>query len=387
MSEFVRRVKQQPKPILPRLGSLDMELTERCNNDCVHCCINLPSDDQNTRRHEMTTEQVKDILKQAADLGCMQVRFTGGEPLLRPDFEDLYLYARRLGIKVLLFTNARLINERLAGLLARIPPKVAIEITVYGMHEESYEAATRSPGSFDQCWTGIQLLLEHGIPFVVKSALLPQNRAEIEEFEEWAMTIPWMTKPPQYSMFFDLRNSRDNEEKNKQIKSLRISPLDGISVLTRDEAGYRKDMSGFASKFMGPQGDSLFACGAGNGVNIDAYGRAQPCMGVRAPELMSDVVRVGANGRSPLQKALDGFSRLREIRATNPEYLCRCARCFLKGMCEQCPAKSWTEHGTLDTPVEYLCDVAHAQARFMGWLGENEHGWEVKDWRERVRGR
>ena len=36
------------------------------------------------------------------------------------------------------------------------------------------------------------------------------------------------------------------------------------------------------------------------------------------------------------------------------------------------------EHGTLDTPVEYLCAVAHAQARYLGWLGENEKGWELR---------
>ena len=58
--------------------------------------------------------------------------------------------------------------------------------------------------------------------------------------------------------------------------------------------------------------------------------------------------------------------------------------CFLKGLCEQCPAKSWTENGTLDTPVEYLCSVAHAQARWMGWLKDGEKAWEVKDWKERV---
>ena len=47
------------------------------------------------------------ILTQAADLGCLQVRFTGGEPLIRPDFEELYLQPRRLGMKVLIFTSAR----------------------------------------------------------------------------------------------------------------------------------------------------------------------------------------------------------------------------------------------------------------------------------------
>ena len=72
------------------------------------------------------------------------------------------------------------------------------------------------------------------------------------------------------------------------------------------------------------------------------------------------------------------------MQATNPLYLERCARCFLHGLCEQCPAKSWMEHGTLDTPVEYLCQVAHAQARYLGLLEEGERAWEVPDWQQRL---
>jgi radical SAM protein with 4Fe4S-binding SPASM domain len=86
-----------------------------------------------------------------------------------------------------------------------------------------------------------------------------------------------------------------------------------------------------------------------------------------------------------LREALtEVFPRLQDLRATNPEYLRRCARCFIKGICEQCPAKSWTEHGTLDTPVEYLCQVGHAQARDLGLLAEGEVAWEVEDWRARL---
>lgn len=383
MSEYVRHVKCLTKPIASRLGQLDIELTERCNNDCIHCSINRPANDAEARAREMTTEQVKDILRQAAGLGCLQVRFTGGEPLLRPDLPELYLHARRLGMKVLLFTNARLITPRLADLLTRIPPLVAIEVTVYGMHAESYDAVTRVPGSFAQFWRGVNLLLERNVPFVVKNALLPPNRHEIDEFEAWARMIPWMTERPSYSMFFDLRNRRDAADKNRLIESVRISPQDGLAVLARDEARYRKEMAEFASKFMGPSGDRLFGCGAGNGLCVDAVGRAQPCMGIRAPELTYKVA--GANGRSHLRDAMDQFSHLCEVRATNPDYLRRCAVCFLKGLCEQCPAKAWAEHGTLDMPVEYLCDVAHAQARYLGWLGGNEHGWEVMNWRERVK--
>jgi len=380
MNDFVRRVTTPERPIASRLGQLDIELTERCDNNCIHCCINLPAGDAAARAREMTTEQVKDVLCQAADLGCLQVRFTGGEPLLRPDFEELYVFARQLGLKVLIFTNARRITPDLADLLARMPPRELMEVTVYGMHRESYEAVSRVPGSFAQFRRGVDLLLDRQVPFVVKAALLPPNRGEIDELEAWAETIPWMTAPPSYSMFFDLRNRRDDPDKNGLVKSLRISPEDALAVLTGDEAVYRRETARFAARFMGPPGVELFRCGAGQGMCIDAYGRAQPCMGVRAPALTVDVLG------SSLIAALDRFAHLRDLRATNREYLCRCAVCFLHGFCEQCPAKSWSEHGTLDTPVEYLCQVAHVQARYLGWLDQGESAWAVVDWRHRLAG-
>ena len=384
MSDYVRRVTEPDKPLLPRLGALDIELTERCDNDCTHCCINLPLGDKDAFAREMTTEQVAEILEQAAELGCLQVRFTGGEPLLRRDFEELYLFARRLGLKVLLFSNARRLGaerqgEKLVDLLARVPPLVPVEVTVYGMHRESYEAVSRAPGSFEQFRRGVDLLLERGIPFVVKGVVLPPNRAEIDEFEAWAATIPAMTAVPGCALLLDLRNRRDDPEKNRLIESMRLAPQDAVAVLARDETAYRRDKAEFAARFMRPLGDRLFGCGAGQGLSIDAYGRVQPCMGIRAPELTEDVRTMS------LSAALERFATLREVRAANPDYLRRCAICFLHGFCEQCPAKSWAEHGTLDTPVEYLCQVAHEEARFLGWLNEGEKAWKMTDWPNRTR--
>jgi MoaA/NifB/PqqE/SkfB family radical SAM enzyme len=412
MTKFVQIVKQPIKSIASRLDSLDIELTERCNNQCIHCCINLPANDSAAKSREMTTEQVKSILTEAATLGCLDVRFTGGEPLLRPDFEELYLFARRLGLKVAIFTNARLITPQLANLLMRIPPLVLMEITVYGMHKESYEAVSRVPGSFAQFQRGVNLLLERKISFVVKSALLPPNKAEMDEFEAWANTISGMDTSPNYAMFFDLRERRDDKEKNALIASLRLTPQEGVAVLTKDVAKYRKRMKEFAGKFMGPPGNVLFQCGAGDGMCIDAYGYAQPCMGVRAPELTVDLFPRAASGKATatehtqtaiamnkvcdasdrcvknkaISDVLTSFKNLHEMKATNAEYLHRCAVCFLKGLCEQCPAKSWAENGTLDTPVEYLCEVAHAQGRFLGWLKDGEKAWKIHNWKERVRG-
>jgi hypothetical protein len=178
-------------------------------------------------------------------------------------------------------------------------------------------------------------------------------------------------------MLFDLRNRRDDADKNRLIESLRPSPQEVLAVLTRDEPAYRREMAEFAAKFMGPSGTKLFACGAGHGMSIDAYGCAQPCMGIRAPELTCSVA--GAGSSVSLREALDSFACLSQLHATNPDYLRRCAVCILKGLCEQCPAKSWAVYGTFDTPVEYLCEAAHAQARFLGWLDETSQGWEVAD--------
>lgn len=360
----------------PLLNRLDLELTERCNNNCIHCYINLPADDSIAKKRELSTEEIKDILREATSLGCLTVRFTGGEPLVREDFEELYLFARKLGLKVVLFTNATLITPHLAEIFARIPPLEKIEVTVLGLKKQSYEAATGVLGSFEAAFRGIDLLTKKNIPFLVKSALLPSNRGEMEVFETWAAAIPWMDIPVSYSMFFDLRCHRDSEKKNHSIKKLRVSPEEGLQVLTRRREQYLKEMEQFCSKFMAPPGDTLFSCGAGMGGGcVDAYGHFQLCMLLRHPDTIYDLKK------GSLKEALtDFFPLIRKIKATNAEYLNRCAICFLKSLCLQCPAKSWMEHDTLDSRVVYLCEIAHVQARYLGLVKEGSMSWEMQNW-------
>lgn len=368
-----------PETGAPLFYRLDMELTERCNSSCIHCYINLREHDTAARAREMTKEQVSKILMEAAALGARSVRFTGGEPLLRPDFVEIYLFARRLGLSVVLFTNGRLITPELADLFVRVPPLEKIEITVYGMKPESYDAVSMVKGSYEEFRRGVDLLLDRKVPFILKGAILPSNKDEIAALDAWAATIPGMKNPPTYSMFFDMRVRRDSPAKNKQIARLRLSPEEGLAVRGRYREDYLADSRAFCGKFMGPGGSKLFNCGAGINVNVDAYGMLQPCLLLRHPGTIYDLKK------GSLEDALTNFyPRIREWEATNAEYLAHCAKCFLKGLCEQCPAKSWMEHGTLDTPVEYVCQVTHAEATDLGLIKPGEKGWEVVDWKERL---
>jgi len=333
------------------------------------------------RARELSFDKIKEILQEAASLGCLTVRFTGGEPLLREDFEEIYLFARKLGIKVIIFTNATLISPSLAQLFARIPPLELIEISVYGMKKESYEAVTRLSGSYNAARRGMNLLLENGVPFVVKSAILTPNKEEMEAFESWAAKIPWMNEPPAYSFFLDLRCRRDSEKKNRLIKQLRLTPQKGLEILLRRKAEYLQEMKWYCAKFTSPPGNSLLSCGAGSGNGcVDAYGCFQLCLLLRHPETVYDL-KLG----TLKEGLLNFFPKVKDKKATNPDYLVRCARCFLKGLCDQCPAKSWMEHGTLETPVDYLCEIAHVQGRYLGLLGKDEIAWEVTDWKKRIR--
>ena len=399
MSRYVRRMVEPVR--LARLAAIDVELTERCDNDCIHCCVNLAAGDTQARARELGTAGWKGLLDEAAELGCLQVRFTGGEPLLRTDFEELYLHARRLGMKVQLFTNGRgfgrgeagsaAVGERLAELLARVPPLLPVEVTVYGLRRESYEAVSRAPGSHAECRRGLDRLARHGVPLVVKGVVLPLTLDELDEFDAWAATLPGGSGSgatrralPERVVQLDLRTRRDDAVKNESIGRLRLAPEEVARIYARDEAAFRATRAAFAARGMRPPGRSLFRCGTGHRVAVDPYGQAYPCLSLRAPHMRVDLVGDERAGGASLSEALDRFAQLRQLEAEDPEYLRRCARCFLHGLCEQCPAKSWSEHGTLDTPVDYHCEVAHAQARVMGWLRRGESAWGVEDWTGRT---
>ena len=147
--------------------------------------------------------------------------------------------------------------------------------------------------------------------------------------------------------------------------------------MTRDESKYRNEMKSFAKNFIGPPGKNLFNCGAGHTLCINAYGYVLPCMNLNGFDIK-------LTNKNSLSDALDEFSILSQIRPLNISYLERCSKCFLMGLCEQCPVKSLSEFGTLDTPIDYFCQIAHEQARYLGWLNENEFAWEIRNWRDRI---
>jgi pyruvate-formate lyase-activating enzyme len=358
---------------------LYFELTERCNNNCVHCCINRPAGDREAMAAELTTEELLDLFQQAADLNYLSVKFTGGEPLLRPDFSQLYLAARRMGLRVMFFTNGALLTPKIADMFAAVTPGELIEITLYGLSEDSYESAGRVPGNFTAAWRGIQLLQEREVPFIVKGTILPGNRQEIDDFIAWTKSNPWMEGRCEFVSDFLLRCRRDDPDKNALIRSLRLPWQESWQLLGRDLSAFVADSQDFATRLMRPWGDRLFLCSPGGGV--DARGFFNVCTYLKYSPLCYDLRQ-----RSLREAITDFCPEILALRNSNPEYLERCARCFLNGgFCDQCPGRAWLETGAPDNPCEHYCEVAHDQARYLGLLGPQEKAWLVTDWESRLK--
>ena len=94
--EFSKRLHENAvEKRIPISGSI--ELTERCNLKCVHCYINQSPDNIKLSKREMSKNEIFNILDQIVDAGCLWILLTGGEPLLRHDFLDIYTYAKKKG--------------------------------------------------------------------------------------------------------------------------------------------------------------------------------------------------------------------------------------------------------------------------------------------------
>ena len=340
--------------------SFDLDLTARCNYNCRHCYINLPANDPEAKGRELTFAEIKHIAQEAVQMGAVWCLITGGEPLLRKDFSDIYLLIKRLGFLVSVFTNASLVTSEHAALFKKYPPR-DIEVTVYGATKETYERITRRPNSFAAFQRGLNLLLESGVRVRLKAMAL---RSNIHEFDEISIFCLKHTKDFYRSdAFLCLRYDRDRI-RNAEIQAERLSPEEIIAVA--------HDIKRFTS--VRPADDRiileehrdtrsphyLFHCGAGeDSFSISFDGQLRLCSSLCHPDCVYDL-RHG----SLMDAWHDFIPHVRDMRSDNPEYLEKCGRCELAmiNLCRWCPAKAYLETGELDSPVDYFCQIAHAQA-------------------------
>jgi MoaA/NifB/PqqE/SkfB family radical SAM enzyme len=254
---------------IPFSGSL--ALTHRCNLTCVHCYAR--DDARDAPGLEMNAGQWKKVIDEIKAAGCLYLLLTGGEPLLRDDFSEIYTHAKQNGFLVTVFSNGTLVSKRILTLFRELPPRL-VEISLYGATAATHDRVTGVPGSFKKAMQGIEALIAHGIPVRLKSVLMTLNNDDFPAIEELARRheVPFRLDP---ALFPSLAG-------DCSPLGLRVSPERAVALEMADPAR-KKEWREFL-QFFGkmPGGDGLYNCGSGvNTFHIDPRGWLYPCLMVR----------------------------------------------------------------------------------------------------------
>ncbi|MFW6385085.1 MAG: GTP 3',8-cyclase MoaA [Halodesulfurarchaeum sp.] len=164
------------------VSGVRISLTDRCNFDCVYCHNEGLGDTRGPmapRDHEMRADDVIRFLEVAREFGVEKVKFTGGEPMLREDLEEI-IRRTPSGMEASLTTNGTFLPGRAADLQAAGLERV--NISQDALDPDAFKAVTQS-GAYERVLEGVEAAIDAGLSPVKLNMVV---------FEETAQYIPDM---------------------------------------------------------------------------------------------------------------------------------------------------------------------------------------------------
>jgi radical SAM protein with 4Fe4S-binding SPASM domain len=326
---------------------VQLDLTYRCNERCVHCY--LDHDDHG----EMTRAEITGLLDQLAEAGVFLLTISGGEIFLRPDLFDILEHARRLMFSVKIKTNAILIRGEQARRLADLAVD-GVQISIYSHRPEVHDAITLVPGSLDRSLAAARLLRTAGVKVTFANVLMRQNaddylgvKALADEIGAVFRVDPTIT--PMMSG-------------DRSILSLNIGQPD-LRQVFRDTA-IVADVDDFCTAPEQPYGEQdAFAripCSAGhNSCYVSPYGDVYPCVQFPLP-----------SGNVRHTRFIDiwrNSPQLAEVRSISLGDIQGCSQCSNQRGCSRCPGLAYLE-GNMRGPSTQDCEKSYAR---FGVMSEN----------------
>ena len=338
-SEFTERI-DKIKDRKPLHGQI--ELTYRCNYNCIHCYS------KNQSRGKLDSAFWKDIISQVHDSGGMELTFTGGDSLLYEDFLEVYQYAKRKGFLINIFTNGFNFNKEILDFLEDCPP-LNIEITINSLNKENYERITRAKGAFEKVMKHIEEIKNRNLPLVLKCNGLKENKDEILKIKEFTENLLGKKKFKFDSFIFPGLNHEEEPKRHR----LTADEIRKIVSRDKDMLEEKRKQLEHQEHLFNPAG--LYHCSSWlTSYFINPQGILQFC-------------HLSKKYSTDLKKELfkTGFDKFLNILKEKHKTESRCISCKYKEYCYHCPARAYLETGSEEAPVEYYCELATETKKFM----------------------
>ena len=318
--------------------SAQLDLTYRCNERCVHCYLDHHD------HGEMTTAEIKHLLKEMAEAGVFILTLSGGEIFLRKDFFEILEYARELMFCVKLKTNAVLIREREAQRIRELGVE-SIQVSIYSHRPEVHDAITLIPGSLKRSLDAIRFLKSQGLKVLIANVLMTQNRQDYPGVRALAaeLGVEWTLDPTVTPMM----------DGNRSTVSLGVDHST-LREVFRDPS-LVEDVEEFCATPAKAGENELEAipCSAGHtACYVSPYGDVFPCVQFPVP-----------TGNVRQQRFIDIWrhsEKMNEVRSIRVKHLTTCTQCAHVSSCTRCPGLAYME-GNMRGPSSQDCEKSFAR--------------------------
>jgi radical SAM protein with 4Fe4S-binding SPASM domain len=327
----------------PVSGQVD--LTYFCGLNCVHCyCKGLEDKDK-----ELSTVEWKKVLDEIHEAGCLYLCFSGGDPLIKKDFLELYSYAKNKGFIISLFSNGLLFTDVVIKHLVKSQP-YSIEITLNAITKAVYERITQTEGSFERVMGNVKKIARSGLPLVIKSNCLKQNRRQIHKIK--AFTEKLLGKPKNKHLFHYDPMIYPRLNGDKTPCGYRLSYNELVELKKQDKDMWQEYEKGLHNTDLSEEtrgADFLYRCDSWQQhFFINPYGRLKFCMFTNkfSIDLKTTPFKEGFYRIFPMV--------LQEKFKTSS----KCKGCKLRTVCYHCPARAYLETGDEEAPISSYCELA-----------------------------
>jgi radical SAM protein with 4Fe4S-binding SPASM domain len=318
--------------------AVQLDLTYRCNEQCVHCYLDHHD------HGEMTTVEIKHLLKEMAEAGVFILTLSGGEIFMRKDFFEILEYARELTFCIKLKTNAVLIREAQAERLRDLGVE-SIQVSIYSDRPEVHDAITKVPGSLRRSLSAIRFLKSLGLKVVIANVLMTENMHDHHAVRALAEELgAHYTLDPTVTPMMD---------GDRSVLGLKAGVSD-LHTLFRDES-YVGDAEEFCAPPPTPTEDSMdsLPCSAGHtAAYVSPYGEFYPC--VQFP------LSCGNVRQQPFIDIWRDSPQLKEVRSIRLRDLSGCSQCAHGATCTRCPGLAFLE-GNMRGPSTADCEKSFAR--------------------------
>lgn len=329
---------------------MQMELTYRCPLHCLHCY----SDCYNTAggaKAELSTEKVKKLIDKVYRAGCLWFTFTGGDPMARKDFLELYDYIKEKGFIFSIMTSLSALTDRILKKMVE-KPLFSIEMTLNGVTESTYEKISQVRGSFKKVMLNIDKVLEAKLPLKIKTLISKVNIREIDKLRTYIESKGLVFSPSSH-IFARLNQDKAPCEYRLPIdESIDMNFPEEVCAPRPDK---KKDVPDAPNVKINPP-ERFFRCAIGNWQwHIDPYGKLNVCSSVRKPsyDILNRDVMEGV-------KFLSDYIKNKRFSKDS-----ECRSCEIWHFCHSCPGKAKLETGDEEKPIPYFCELAKKEfARF-----------------------